>query len=178
VSGEHHPTAPGPPVQDFYADDFSHCYGCGHLNERGYQLKTRAVGESTVTEFVPAAFHTSLPGFVYGGLIASLIDCHSTGSAAIFAIRADGGRVGSGEAPRFVTRHLAVDYLAPTPLDPREPIRITGQLMEITPRKVIVNSELSVAGTLTARGRAVLIRVLPAGDDSSAPHAGAAEPIP
>jgi acyl-coenzyme A thioesterase PaaI-like protein len=167
-----------PAVQDFYPDDFAHCYGCGHLNEHGYRLKTRAADELTVTEFVPAAFHTALPGFVYGGLIASLIDCHSTGSAAIFAIRAAGDEVGADEAPRFVTRHLAVDYLAPTPLVPPEPIRITGRLAEITARKVIVDSELSVRGAVTARGRAVLIRVTEApAADPSAPHSGAGEPI-
>jgi acyl-coenzyme A thioesterase PaaI-like protein len=171
--------AASPAVQDFYPDDFAHCYGCGHLNEHGYRLKTRAEGELTVTEFVPTAFHTALPGFVYGGLIASLIDCHSTGSAAIFAIREEGGAVGDAEAPRFVTRHLAVDYLLPTPLAPPEPIRITGRLSEITPRKAVVDSELSVGGAVTARGHAVLIRVteVPAADPF-APHAGAAGPIP
>jgi acyl-coenzyme A thioesterase PaaI-like protein len=168
-----------PAVQDFYPDDFARCYGCGRLNEHGYRLRTRADGDATITEYVPAAFHTALPGFVYGGLIASLIDCHSTGSAAIFAIRAAGDEVGAGEAPRFVTRHLAVDYLTPTPLDPPEPIRIVGRLSEITARKVIVDSELSVGSAVTARGHAVLIRVAEAPVAyPSAPHTGAGEPIP
>ena len=25
--------------QDYYPDYFSHCYGCGRLNEHGYQIK-------------------------------------------------------------------------------------------------------------------------------------------
>ena len=143
-------------VQDFYPDDAAHCYGCGRLNPAGHRFQTRAAGEESVTEFEPDAVHTALPGFVYGGLIASLLDCHSTGSAAIFALAREGVAIGTGEAPRFVTRHLAVDYLAPTPLGP---LRAIGRLVEATDRKVIVESELDADGAVTARARAVLIRL-------------------
>jgi acyl-coenzyme A thioesterase PaaI-like protein len=143
-------------VQDFYPDDFAWCYGCGRLNESGYQFKTRLVGEETVTEFTPAGQHSALPGFVYGGLIASLIDCHSTGSAAIFALRTAGEEVGASTAPRFVTAHLEVDYLHPTPLDR---LRVVGRMVETTERKVIVDSELTAERRVTARGHAVLVRV-------------------
>ena len=143
-------------IQDFYPDDFARCYGCGRLNEVGYQFKTRLRGDDTVTEFEPGEHHIALPGFVYGGMVASLIDCHSTGSAAIFALRADGREVGAGEAPRYVTAHLAVDYVRPTPL---ESLRVTGTLVEISGRKVVVDSELEAGGRVTARGHAVLVAV-------------------
>lgn len=143
-------------IQDFYPDDFARCFGCGKLNERGHQIKTRLDGEETVTEFLPEPYHTAIPGFVYGGLIASLIDCHSTGSAAIFAMVDGGQEVGSTTSPRFVTAHLEVDYLLPTPL---EPVRITGTLVEIKGRKVVVDSELTAGGQVTATGHAVLVRV-------------------
>lgn len=146
----------GPAIQDFYPDDVAHCFGCGRLNPAGHRFRTRARGDTTLTEFQPDGVHTALPGLVYGGLIASLLDCHSTGSAAIYALAREGAGIGPGEAPRFVTRHLAVDYLAPTPLGP---LRATGRLVEATERKVIVESELAAAGTVTARARAVLIRV-------------------
>ncbi len=61
-------------IQDFYPDDFAWCYGCGRLNQDGYQFKTRLVGDTTRTEFTPEDKHMALPGFVYGGLIASAID--------------------------------------------------------------------------------------------------------
>ena len=145
-----------PAVQDFYPDDAAHCYGCGHLNERGHRFRTRATGEGTLTEFTPEPWMTALPGLVYGGLIASLLDCHSTGSAAIFALAREGVAIGAGESPRFVTRHLAVDYLAPTPM---VPLRAVGRLVEATDRKVIVESTLEADGALTAKARAVLIRL-------------------
>lgn len=143
-------------IQDFYPDDFAWCYGCGRLNEAGYRFKTRLTGDTTRTEFSPSDKHTALPGFVYGGLIASVVDCHSTGSAAIFAMVDAGEAIGSGEAPRFVTAHLDVDYLKPTPL---VPFHVTGTMTEIGPRKVIVASEVVTDGTVTAKGHAVLVRV-------------------
>lgn len=146
-------------IQDFYPDDFAWCFGCGRLNDSGHQFKTRLLGDETVTEFSPSEEHTALPGFVYGGLVASVIDCHSTGSAAIFALGAQGQLIGDGEAPRFVTAHLDVDYLRPTPLGP---LLVTGKMAEIGERKVVVDSELTAGGQITAKGHAVLVRV-PAG---------------
>jgi acyl-coenzyme A thioesterase PaaI-like protein len=148
---------PQPPaIQDFYSDDAAHCYGCGHRNERGHQFRTRATGDGTVTEFTPEPWMTALPGLVYGGLIASLLDCHSTGSAAVFALAREGVAIGAGVSPRFVTRHLAVDYLAPTRMGP---LRALGRLVEATDRKVIVESTLEADGAVTAKARAVLIRL-------------------
>ncbi len=147
---------PSPAIQDHYPDDVSHCYGCGRLNDVGHQIKTRATDGGTVTEFTPEPYHTAIPGIAYGGLIASVIDCHSTGSAAVFAMQAGGREVGDGESPRFVTAHLEVDYLAPTPL---APMVLSGSLVEIKGRKVVVDTELRVDGTVTARGHAVLIEM-------------------
>ena len=146
----------GPAVQDSYPDDVAHCYGCGRLNEVGHQIKTRSVDGGTVTEFTPEAFHMAIPGYTYGGLVASIIDCHSTGSAAIFAMQRDGIEVGSEPSPRFVTARLEVDYLLPTPL---ATMVLYGRLIEIKGRKVIVESDLSVGGTVTAKGSAVLVEI-------------------
>jgi acyl-coenzyme A thioesterase PaaI-like protein len=143
-------------IQDTYREDSSHCYGCGRLNSDGTQIKTRLDGDTTVTVFSPRPQHTAFEGTVYGGLIASVIDCHSTGSAAIFAMADGGAEVGVDPSPRFVTAHLEVDFLAPTPL---EEMRVVGNLIEITPRKAIVESQLLVGDKLTAKGSAVLVRL-------------------
>ena len=60
-------------VQDYYPDDIAVCYGCGKLNEHGYQIKSYWEGDETVCRFQPKPYHTAFPGYVYGGLIASLI---------------------------------------------------------------------------------------------------------
>lgn len=70
-------------IQDEYPDDFAWCYGCGRMNEQGHQFRTGWQEDKTITKYKPMPEHTAIPGFVYGGLIASLIDCHGTGSASL-----------------------------------------------------------------------------------------------
>jgi len=146
-----------PAVQDYYPEDVAHCFGCGRLNEDGHQLKTVWEGEETVSRFIPEAEHTAIPGYVYGGLIASLLDCHGTGGAAAAALRREGREIGEGEAPRFVTASLQVDFLKPTPLGPV--LEVRGKVVEITDRKVVLEETLSADGIVTARGRVVAVRM-------------------
>ena len=103
------------PIQDFYPEDVSHCFGCGRLNEHGHRLKTFWDGDETVARYTPEPYHTAIPGFVYGGLIASLLDCHGTGTAAAAAYRAAGREPGTEPPLRYVTASLRVDYLRSTP---------------------------------------------------------------
>jgi acyl-coenzyme A thioesterase PaaI-like protein len=148
---------PAHAIQDFYPDDFAHCYGCGRLNVQGLQLKTRWDGDETVARFLPRPEHVAVPGFVYGGLIASLIDCHAMGTAAAAAERAAGREIGEGPAPRFVTAGLRVDFLAPTPLGPE--LEIRGRVKEIGDRKTVIEASVSAAGRVTARGEVVAVRM-------------------
>ena len=148
--------------QDYYPDDVAHCYGCGHLNEHGHQLKSYWEGEQTVARYTPRPYHTAIPGYVYGGLIASLIDCHGTGTAAAAAARLadwdpDTDPVPPGELPRFVTASLRVDYLAPTPLGPE--LEVRGTVKEATERKVVVEATLSAEGKVTAQGTVIAVRM-------------------
>lgn len=99
----------------------------------------------------------AVPGFVYGGLIASIVDCHSTGSAALACYRAEGREPGTEPPFRFVTGSLHVDYLKPTPLGP--PLTIRGRIKEIKGRKVVVESTVYVNGVATARGGVVAVQM-------------------
>jgi acyl-coenzyme A thioesterase PaaI-like protein len=144
-------------VQDHYPDDFAHCYGCGKHNATGLQLKTVRDGEETVALFTPRPEHTALPGFVYGGLIASLVDCHAMATASDAAVRAKGKVTGEVPSPRYVTASLKVDYLKPTPLGPELVVR--GRVRERTEKKAIVEVTLSADGVVTARGEVVAVRI-------------------
>lgn len=143
--------------QDYYPDDLSHCYGCGRLNEKGLKIRSFWDGEETVCTFIPEAQHSAIPGFVYGGLLASLIDCHSTGSAAAFAHRYEGRELDSEPAIRFLTASLHVDFLKPTPLG--MPLALRSRVKEIKGRKVIVVTELSAQGHVCVKGEVVAVRV-------------------
>ena len=145
------------PFQDFYPDDLSHCYGCGRLNDHGLQIKSRWEGEEAVCTFTPRPYHTAIPGYVYGGLIASLIDCHSTGTASAAAYREAGRDMGTAPALRFLTAALHVNYLKPTPLDATLEIRAT--VKEVKGRKVVIASRLMAEGQICATGEVVAVQV-------------------
>ena len=114
-------------------------------------------GDDGVARFTPRPEHIALPGFVYGGLIASLVDCHAIGTAAAAVERAAGREVGEAPAPRFVTGSLRVDYLKPTPLGPE--IVLRARAREIGSRKVAVDVSVEVEGVQTARGEVVAVRM-------------------
>ncbi|WP_027725676.1 PaaI family thioesterase [Tuberibacillus calidus] len=143
-------------VQDFYPDDFSWCYGCGRLNEKGHHIRTRWEGDHTVTEYDPKPEHTALPGFVYGGFIASLIDCHGTGSAALALHRKNGHELGDGTPPpRFVTASLNINYLKPTPMGVT--LKAIGTVEEIHPKKWKVLTEVYADDVLCVRGEVIAV---------------------
>jgi acyl-coenzyme A thioesterase PaaI-like protein len=146
-----------PAVQDFYPEDFAHCHGCGRLNPHGLQVKTRWEGEGTVTRFTPRPEHVAVPGFVYGGLIASLVDCHAMATASAATERAAGRGIGEGQSPRFVTGSLHVDYLLPTPLGPE--LEVRGRVKSVSGRRVTVEVTLSAAGDVTARGEVLAVLI-------------------
>jgi acyl-coenzyme A thioesterase PaaI-like protein len=97
----------------------------------------------------------ALPGFVYGGLIASLIDCHAIATAADAALRAAGQAVGAVPTPRYVTASLQVSYLKPTPLGPE--LELRARVRERGARKAVIEVALSADGVVTARGEVVAV---------------------
>jgi len=143
--------------QDYYPDPFSRCCGCGRLNDAGREIKSYWDGEGSVCIHEPRPYHTAIPGFVYGGLIASLIDCHVTGTAAAAKYRSEGREMDTDPPLRFLTASLHVDYLLPTPLG--VPLEIRGRMKEVKGRKVIVESTLSADGKICARGEVVAIQM-------------------
>ena len=143
--------------QDYYPDNIAHCYGCGRLNEHGHQIKSFWDGEETVAHFTPEPYHIAIPGYVYGGLLASLIDCHGTGTAAAAMYRAEGRSMDSEPGFRFVTGSLHVDYLKPTPLGIS--LEIRGRVKEIRGRRVVVEEWIVANGEITVRGEVLAVQM-------------------
>ncbi|APW46589.1 PaaI family thioesterase [Rhodoferax antarcticus] len=143
--------------QEYYPENLSHCYGCGANNVHGHRIKTYWDGDETVTRFTPEPYHTAIPGFTYGGLLASLIDCHGTGTASAAMYRQEGREMDTKPSFRFVTGSLHVDYLKPTPINVT--LEIRGRIKEIKGRKVVVEATVYADGVATARGEVVAIQM-------------------
>lgn len=146
-----------PAFQDFYPDYLSHCYGCGRLNDLGHQIKSYWDGEESVCHFQPKPYHTAIPGYVYGGLLASLIDCHGTGTAAAAGYRAENRPMDTEPSLRYLTASLHVDYLKPTPLGPI--LEVRARVKEVKGRKVAVEEWIRVNGVITVKGELVAVQV-------------------
>lgn len=143
--------------QDYYPDDLSYCYGCGRLNELGLQIKSYWDGDESVCIHQPKPHYMAVPGFAYGGLIASLIDCHSTGTAAAAKYSAENRSMDTLPPLRFLTASLHVNYLLPTPIDGL--IEIRGRVKEVKGRKVVVESRLIAGGKVCATGEVVAVQI-------------------
>ena len=144
--------------QDYYPDEYSHCYGCGRLNENGHQIKSFWDGDEGVCRLVPKIFYSGgMKDILYGGLIASLMDCHGAGTAAAAKARELNIEMEPGAMPRFVTASLKVDYLSPTPVG--KEVELRARVEEIKKRKVTVSVTLSTDGTVHARGQLIMVQI-------------------
>jgi acyl-coenzyme A thioesterase PaaI-like protein len=149
--------------QDCYPEELSHCYGCGKNNNDGHQLKSYwqnideddLLASTTIARFTPSDIFTAIPGFVYGGMTASLIDCHGTGSASAMAYLAQKREMGSLPALRFVTGALNINYLAPTPQGVE--LELIGRFSQVKDRKIIVDITLSANNVICSKGQVIAV---------------------
>jgi len=143
------------PIQNYYHEQHNHCFGCGSFNNLGLQLKSYWDGEhATATVHVDEKY-SGIPGFVYGGLVASLIDCHAMATAAADFLE---NNQDCQEMPRFVTGTLNVKYLQPTPLN-NLPLLLTASVSERKGRKLTVEVRLLCDEKLTAEGSVIAFHI-------------------
>jgi acyl-coenzyme A thioesterase PaaI-like protein len=142
----------------------NHCYGCGADNPHGMQIKSHREGDETVCRYTPRPEQSAGPlQYLYGGTIASLIDCHSVGTAIANYYRREGREVGEGEEIWCVTGRLTVNYLAPTPIDADVTVRAT--IEECHEKKTIIKCRVYSGETQTAEGEVIAVRVPPSWRD-------------
>ena len=135
-----------------------HCHGCGADNERGLRLKSRWDGDEAVAAWRPEPHHCGgTAKILNGGIIASLIDCHSLNLAIALAYRAEGRPIGSAPRIGYVTARLSVSYLKPTPID--APVELRARLARLENRKAWMECTLSSRGEVRATGEVLGIRV-------------------
>jgi len=142
-------------IQDQYQADYQVCYGCGSQNDEGIQLKSYWQDEHVIAAYTPKEKERGILGFVYGGLIASLVDCHAIATAAANAMK----QHSLSTMPRYVTGSLHVDYKQPTPLSKKDAIHLRAWVNDFSERKAVVKLEVSVANKVTATAEVVAVRI-------------------
>jgi acyl-coenzyme A thioesterase PaaI-like protein len=115
------------------------CFGCGHANPEGFHLRSYRNGDLTVAEFTPRPEHDNGFGFLNGGIIATVLDCHG---AAV--VQSEAAERGWGPAPGapvpFITAGFDVKFLRPTPLGP--PLQLTARPLSVDENKILVHSAI------------------------------------
>ena len=145
----------GPSLQERFAPD-GRCFGCGPTNEHGLRIRSFEAGDGTVvTEWQPRREHEAFDGYVNGGIIGTLIDCHSNWTAIAALLE----RSGATEAPSTVTAEYAVRFRRPTPSD--RPLRLVGRAVDVGEDQATVETTVEVDGDVTATGRATFVAVKP-----------------
>lgn len=159
TSGTTHPSWTAmtrePSLQERFAPD-GRCFGCGPKNDLGLRIRSFEAGDGTVlADWQPRPEHQAFDGFVNGGILGTLIDCHSnwTAIAAMLAARQ------SDTAPSTVTAELSIRFRRPTPSD--RPIRLTGRVVELDGDRASVETTVESDGVVTALGRATFVAVGP-----------------
>ena len=144
--------AMGPSLQERYAPQ-NKCFGCGAANEKGLRIRSYEEGEGLVARWQPEVQHEAFAGMLSGGIIGTLLDCHSNWAAAVHLMR----RSGQDKLPCTVTSLLEVRYLRPTPT--KEGVVLKARVTEAGADRATVEATLEAGGKVTATSRATFVAV-------------------
>jgi acyl-coenzyme A thioesterase PaaI-like protein len=150
-------TPGGLALQDAWLD--ATCYGCGPANTHGHRIKSywSEDGSEVTAAFESRPEHNAgFPNVMYGGLVASLIDCHSIWTAIAWTYREENRTHGSPPSISYVTGELNVRFLKPTAID--RPVALKARVVELHPKKAIVECDFYSGDTKTAEGRVTAVR--------------------
>ncbi|MCA9726945.1 MAG: PaaI family thioesterase [Candidatus Eisenbacteria bacterium] len=140
-------------LQETYAPS-SICFGCGPANGKGLRIRSFASGDEVVCEWMPEPHHEAFPGMLNGGIIGTLLDCHSNWTAAHHLMR----QAGEERPPCTVTADFHVKLLRPTPSG--GPVRLHARVVESTADRATIEASLeSAEGKTTATCRGTFVAV-------------------
>lgn len=139
-------------LQDRYAPHNA-CFGCGPANPEGLRIKSRVAGEEVVADWMPQEHHQAFPGVLCGGIVGTLLDCHSNWTAAWHLMRSQG----LASPPCTVTADYAVRLLRPTPMD--GPLLLRARVVDSGADRAVVEASLEAGGKVCATCRGTFVAV-------------------
>jgi acyl-coenzyme A thioesterase PaaI-like protein len=141
-----------PSLQDRYAPG-GRCFGCGPANDKGLRIKSHVLGDVLVASWTPEKHHEAFEGMVSGGIVGTLLDCHSNWAAAHHLMNLGG----QGKLPSTVTSEFHVRLLRPTPSG--GPVKLEARVVEASGDRATVEATLTAGGRVTATCRASFVAV-------------------
>lgn len=143
-------------LQERYAPHNA-CFGCGPSNARGLRLRSFAspAGDEVVCDWMPESYHEAFPGVLSGGIVGTLLDCHSNWTAAWHLMN----RAGAEHPPCTVTADFHIVLKRPTPTD--APVHLAARIVESTGDRAIIEATLTAGGKVCATCRGTFVAVQP-----------------
>lgn len=139
-----------------------HCFGCGSLNSEGLQIKSFWLGDEVVCAWRAQPKHIGHPDILYGGVIASVVDCHCIWTAVAHAHRQAGEEIGSSSEHKFVTAAMSLQYRKPVRIE--DAVELRAHVVDCNDRKAVVRCSVHSANVLVAEAEVVAVRMrMPAG---------------
>ena len=131
------------------------CFGCGPVNEKGLRIRSYPQGDEVVCEWQPETYHEAFPGMLNGGIIGTLLDCHSNWTAVWHFVKRDG----LDHAPCTVTADYSIKLKRPTPTD--APVKLVARVVESSDDRAVVEAELIAHDKVCATCRGTFVAVKP-----------------
>ena len=148
---------PNVSVQELYAPA-NRCFGCGPSNHMGLRLRSFVAdpgetGDELTASFRPSGHHLAFDGIVNGGIIGTLLDCHSNWTAAIALMH----KAGSATPPCTVTADFHVKLKRPTPM--QTTLTLRAHPVQIGHDRAVIEATVEAAGQVTATCRGTFVAV-------------------
>ena len=139
-------------LQEKYAPNNA-CFGCGPANEQGLRIRRFEEGDELVCDWTPQPHHLAFGNVVNGGIIGSILDCHSNWTAAVHLMKKNG----LAELPPTVTSDFHVTLRRPTPMGTT--LHLRAHVVESTEDRAVVEATVEANGKVTATCRGTFVAV-------------------
>jgi len=139
-------------LQETYAPN-NRCYGCGPANEKGLRIRSFAEGDELVCDWTPEPHHLAFDNIVNGGILGSILDCHSNWAAAYHLMT----KHNASELPATVTSDFHVTLKRPTPMN--TPLHLRAHVVESTDDRAVIEATVEANGKVTATCKGTFVAV-------------------
>lgn len=141
-------------LQEKYAPHNA-CFGCGPANQVGLHVRSFPRGDEVIARFEPEKKYEAFPGVLNGGIIGTLLDCHSNYTAAWFLMQ----QSGDTSLPCTVTAEYKIKLLRPTPST--VPLDLSAKVKSISKDRATIEATLSANGKVCASSEGLFVAVKP-----------------
>lgn len=140
-----------------FPEEGTHCFGCGRNNPLGLQIKTFCEGDECLCKFIARPHHIAYSEIGCGGIISTILDCHSINTAMYAAYKAENREVGSKPDMIYATKSMTVNFLKPAPI--KEEWVFIARILELSIKRITVECKVYADEVEFANGTVIASKI-------------------